>query len=96
MTKKLENLELDELLGMFNTTDKTAAQGKCSFVKKVETLPVNVQEAINIACQNQDVTNRDILAFINSKTDVKVNQSMIQHHRHKDGCMTCLYGTVTS
>jgi hypothetical protein len=94
MTKKLENLEVEDLLGMFKDPAKTEAQGKCTFMRKIEQLPPKVQEAVNIACANKDVTNREILAFINTHTDVKANITMITDHRHKEGCLVCLYGTA--
>jgi hypothetical protein len=94
MTKKLENMEVDDLLGMFKSPEKIEAQGKCTFMRKIENLPSNVQEAISIAVSNKDVTSREILAFINTKTDVKVNLTMVQDHRHKEGCIVCLYGTA--
>ena len=94
MTKKLENMEVDDLLKMFKSPEKVEEQGKCTFIKKVETLPENVQEAIYIAVSNKDVTNREILAFINLHTNVKANLTMIQDHRHKEGCIVCLYGTA--
>ena len=94
MNKKLESMEVSDLLGMFKDAAKTEAQGKCTFMRKIETLPPNVQEAINLACATREVTNREILAFINTKTDVKANITMIQDHRHKEGCLVCMYGTA--
>lgn len=94
MTENLEDMNVDDILGMFKSPAKTAAQGKCTFVRKVETLPENVQEAINIAVTIKDVTSREILAFINTNTDVQVNLTMIQDHRHKEGCVVCMYGTA--
>lgn len=93
MTKKLENMDVSDLLEMFKTSGSKEAIGKCTFIRKIETLPANVQEAIHIACANKGVTNREILAFVNTNTDVTVNITSIQDHRHKDGCLVCLYGT---
>lgn len=95
MTKKnLESMKVDDLLGMFKSPEKTAKKGKCTFIRKIEELPANVQEAINLAVANPDVTSREILAFINVNTDVQVNLTMVQDHRHKEGCVVCLYGTA--
>lgn len=94
MSKKIEEMEVSDILGMFKSPAKTEAQGKCTFMRKVEMLPTNIQEAVNIAVGTKDVTSREILAFINTNTDVKVNLTMIQEHRHKEGCVVCLYGTA--
>lgn len=94
MSKNIDSLDVSELLEMFKDPAKTEAKGKCTFMRKVDTLSGNVQEAIKLAVANQDVTNREILAFINTHTDAKVNLTMVQDHRHKEGCVVCLYGTA--
>lgn len=98
MSKKTEtelsDVPVEDLLSMFKDPVNVDAKGKCTFIRKVETLPENVQEAIHIACANKEVTNREILAFINLKTDAQANITMIQDHRHRDGCLVCMYGTA--
>lgn len=96
MSDKLKDMTPEEMLDMFKTPEKVNAQGKCTFVRKIEELPDNVRQAVVMACENKDVTNREILAFINSKTDVQVNLTQVQKHRHADGCIECMYGTATT
>ena len=87
----LSNADVDDILTMIKTPLTSEATGKCVFVRKLEELPENVREGINIAVANPEVTNREILAFINTKTDVKVSMISIQNHRHYKGCHACLY-----
>jgi len=62
----------------------------CLFMQRVQPLSENILQAIAIACQDTDVTNDDIVLFINTTTNVKVNLSMVQKHRNrKRGCLVC-------
>lgn len=97
MSKKAEtvaDMEVDDILELIKTPDKTGVKGKCTFIRKIEQLPENLYKAITIACENPDVTNREILAFVNTKTDAQTNLTAVQDHRHRDGCVVCLYGTA--
>lgn len=89
-----ESESIEDILDMFKSPEKKDAKGKCILIRKIEKLPPNVYEALTIALTNKDITNREILAFINTKTDVQTNINTIQDHRHKEGCFVCLYGTA--
>lgn len=93
VNKVVKDLSVDDILELIkNPTEKGKNQGKCILIRKMESLPDSVREAITLAMDNPDVTNRDILAFFTNHTDVKVTHTNVQDHRAKAGCLVCLYG----
>ena len=93
--KELSTMSVDDVLASIKTPEQGEKVGKCVLIKKLETLPTNVYEALLIALDNKDVTNRDLLSFINNKTEVQVNLTNLQDHRTKAGCLVCMYGSAT-
>lgn len=85
-----ETYTVEEILAAFKTP-KTKP-GRCTLMKKIDTLPENIQAALLIAIATKDVTNREIYDFIMGETDLKLSLDPIQKHRHKKGCSICLYG----
>ena len=90
--KKKTELSVDELLVAIKAPHTGEQKGKCVLIRKVETLPENYQEAIKIALDNKNVTSTEIRGFINGKTDIYVSENSVSRHRHRDGCVDCLYG----
>ena len=81
---------VEEILEAFK--QPRSRPGRCSLMKKVDKLPENVQAALLIVFENEDVSNTDIYNFFMGETDQTVNLDMIQKHRRKQGCPKCLYG----
>lgn len=81
---------VEEILEAFKTP--RTRPGRCSLMKKIDTLPENIQAALLIALENKDVTNKEIYNFIMGETELKLNLNMVQVHRAKQGCSICLYG----
>lgn len=81
---------VEEILAAFKTPKINP--GRCTLMKKIDTLPDNIQAALLIAIANKDVTNKEIYNFIMGETDLTLSLDPIQKHRHKKGCSICLYG----
>ena len=93
--KEISTMSVDDLLASIKAPEHGEKVGKCVLIKKIEKLPANVYEALLIAFDNKDVTNRDLLSFINNKTKIQVNLANLQAHRSKAGCIVCMYGAAT-
>ena len=95
-TKVTATTSVDDIFSMIKAPsgNKDGNLSKCKFIKKIEELPSNVLDALMLAVHTEDVSNRDILAFVNTQTEVRINLTMLQKHRAKAGCMDCLYGGV--
>lgn len=93
MSKKIEDLSVDDVLNLIKNPNKEGKnKGKCILIRKMETLPDSIREAVTIAMENEDVTNRDMLAFFSDHTDIDVTYTNVLDHRAKAGCLICLYG----
>lgn len=92
-TSKTNDLSVNDVLELIkNPSNKGNCKGKCILVRKMETLPDNIKEALNTAMADRNVSNRDIVSFISNHTDIQVTYTNVMDHRAKAGCLTCLYG----
>lgn len=93
VNKVVEDLSVDDILDLIkNPSEKGNNKGKCILVRKMETLPDSIKEALNTAMSDRNVSNRDIVAFFSNHTDIEVTYTNVMDHRAKAGCLICLYG----
>ena len=92
-TKKTEDMSVDDVLNLFkNPSNDGNNKGKCILVRKMEALPVTIKGALEVAMEDRNVSNRDIVSFFANHTDINVTYTNVMDHRAKAGCLICLYG----
>lgn len=78
------------------TTTSGAREGRvCILMTIVQRLPPAEREAVMTVMDDPDVKNREMLVFINSRsetTGVSVTIHQLRAHRAKLGCLRCVLG----
>lgn len=88
-----KELSVDDILKIIKNPDQSKkTSSRCILMQKMDELPDNIREAVNVAMSTSGVTNYDIAAFFANHTSLSVSFKSIERHRRKTGCVTCLYG----
>jgi hypothetical protein len=94
---ELVDVPVDALVEMIkNPTGRDQQSGRsCGLIRRLDSLPPNVKEAVMLAMDDPEITNGTLLTFLSRpEFGIAVNEKMVQRHRRKNGCFVCVHGAT--